>query len=515
MRSLINRRMFLAGVGGSTLAIPLLPSLAPKTARAQLESGPKRFFAFGTNHGGFRGALMAPPGAPDEVRSYGGQEIRRQQLVRTVDGNRAQISTMLRGAESRLTPTIVSKLNLLRGFYTPIHLGHNNGGMLGNYGAIFPEDEPDRVARWKPTIDQVLAYSPTFYNDLSTNLQRSLVVGDLLSYEPVNPSNPAAGVQKVNGEWNSLTLFDGIYEAPPDTGEEETRPSIVDRVVEDYRRTRDGQQIGAADRERLNDYMERLFELQRRVNVELSCGEVVRPATTSIDFFPPEDRGLSDAARFYELINDVFVVASLCDSCRVGTIRIGATSGFAEYSGNWHQDVVHATLSEPPNASPTNPHTIGELSYTNFFDRVFLDLANKLDQATDANGATILDNTLVVWVQESGPHTHASIDMTVVTAGGAGGHVQTGNYCDYRDLSRMDLEHDTESWLDHLSTGLLYNQFLGSCLQACDPDGGHGGYGDVVPHDPDNDDGGLRDQYLIEDQPSLAVRDEPLPFFLT
>ncbi|MEM9692768.1 MAG: DUF1552 domain-containing protein, partial [Myxococcota bacterium] len=393
MGSLFNRRMFLTGAGGFTLAIPFLPSLAPKAARAQLGGGPKRFFAFGTNHGGFRGSRMAPSGSPDEVRSYGGQEIRRHQLVRTVDGDNASISPLLRGAASRLTPGLAGKLNLLRGLFTPIHLGHNNGGMLGNYAAIYPEDEAHRVPLWKPTIDQVLAYSPTFYRDMSTNLQRSLVVGSQLSYGPVNPSNPAAGVQKIAGEWDSLTLFDRIYEAPPDEPEER-RPEIADRVLEDYQRARNRARIGAGDRRRLDDYMERIFEIQRRADVQLSCGEVERPTESSRDLDWPNDGGLSVANRFYQLINDVFVVATLCDSCRVGTVRLGDTSGFADFSGNWHQDVVHRThYVDPPGSGPGDPQEICERSYQNFFDGVFLDLASKLDQAKDADGSSILDNS--------------------------------------------------------------------------------------------------------------------------
>ncbi|MEM9695624.1 MAG: hypothetical protein AAGA56_23980, partial [Myxococcota bacterium] len=101
------------------------------------------------------------------------------------------------------------------------------------------------------------------------------------------------------------------------------------------------------------------------------------------------------------------------------------------------------------------------------------------------------------------------------TAGSAGGSLQTGNYCDYRDLTRMDQRFNPGDRLEALSTGLLYNQFLGSCLQACDPDGGHQGYGDLDPYDPNEEFyGGIREQYPIDQQPSLAVRDEPLPFFL-
>src|SRR5688500_20352661 len=41
----VRRRLFLQGLGGSVLALPFLPSLLPKNARAQRATAAKRFFA--------------------------------------------------------------------------------------------------------------------------------------------------------------------------------------------------------------------------------------------------------------------------------------------------------------------------------------------------------------------------------------------------------------------------------------------------------------------------------------
>ena len=49
----MNRRQFLRGAGGFALAVPLLPSLLPREARASDGiAGPKRFISLSSHHGG-------------------------------------------------------------------------------------------------------------------------------------------------------------------------------------------------------------------------------------------------------------------------------------------------------------------------------------------------------------------------------------------------------------------------------------------------------------------------------
>ena len=88
---------------------------------------------------------------------------------------------------------------------------------------------------------------------------------------------------------------------------------------------------------------------------------------------------------------------------------------------------------------------------------MFLDLIRKLDVEED-DGRTYLDNSLVMWTQESGPSTHDPISLPVVTACSAAGFLRTGNYADYRRITGP-------KWTDYYP-GILYNQWLGTVLQA-------------------------------------------------
>ena len=108
-----------------------------------------------------------------------------------------------------------------------------------------------------------------------------------------------------------------------------------------------------------------------------------------------------------------------------------------------------------------------------------LDLAAKLNATSDGTGGTLLDHTLLVWTQESGNITHNTFSVPVITFGGAGGALATGQYVDYRntalvyDRTRPEVEHP----------GLLMHQWLRMTLalmgvpssEWAEPD--HPGYG--------------------------------------
>jgi hypothetical protein len=97
------------------------------------------------------------------------------------------------------------------------------------------------------------------------------------------------------------------------------------------------------------------------------------------------------------------------------------------------------------------------------FETLFLALANKLE-VEEAPGVTVLDDTLMMWSQESGEETHQSRSIPIVTFGGAGGRLRTGNTIDYRNLSESAI---VNFWSKDVGpTGLLYAQWLATVLHA-------------------------------------------------
>jgi hypothetical protein len=462
-----SRRTILRGAGGFTMALPFLRSLFRHEARAAGVAAPRRFVALATEHGAVWPASMFPPdGALTSSMTYGGHAVRQGTLPLSVAGGVATISPVLSGPSSVLTSRLASKINVVRGLDITWYIAHHQGGHLGNF-AQYNHDgaAPSGTLVPMPTIDQVMAWSPSFYGNTSGIRERSLVIGGAsLSAGWSSPSTRSGQVQLLNAESNSLTLFNKIF--VPSAGPTEVRPPIVDLVREDYLRLRNGnRRLSTEDRRRLDEHVARLDELQRKLSVTgggggSACGTIVTPTMSNSQVRGSDfGRNPTSQAQYWRMINDVIVAAFACDTSRIATVRI--ENDFSTYAGDWHQDVAHKAAT-----TQTAENTLAPASQL-FFQGVFLDLISKLDAVQDpGGGGTLLDQTLVQWTQESGPITHDPIDLPVVTAGSAGGFFRTGNLIDYRNMTKVGHKLGQDGSLIQTNVGLVYNQWLGTVLQA-------------------------------------------------
>ncbi|MFK7930702.1 MAG: DUF1552 domain-containing protein [Myxococcota bacterium] len=483
-----TRRHFLRGLAGFTLAIPVLPSLLPRSARAAGPS-PQRFIAMGTEHGGIWQQNLYPSDSTlTDTRPYAGHTIRRGDLSSTTTGGRTEISRILSASSAVLSPGLVSRMNVMRGFDVPFYLAHHRGGHLGNYAENDGNGGDGQAVQNHPmpTIDQVLAWSNEFYPDTSGILERSLVLGGRsMSAGHADPNDPRTSIGNLPNDWDSRAVFRRIFRAR----DANPRRPVVDLVIEDYQRLRDSdRRISSADRDRLNQHMERLYELERKLNATASCEDLDVPDVSSVQIIQRSGYGQNPELQkqAWQLLNDVIVAAMSCDTCRIATMRVDQT--FSPYVGDWHQEIAHqaqgVSWAAPPSLGGDHPNEILAQGYQRTFEHVFADLAAKLLAVTDENGETLLDNTLLQWTHESGPVTHDPIEMPVITAGSAGGAIKTGHYADFRNLGSIASAPNAGSSIES-HTGIIYNQWLGTVLQAMGVPrasyerDGYGGYGHV------------------------------------
>jgi hypothetical protein len=453
----------LRGAAGFTLALPLLPSLRPRGASAATAGlHHPRFVSYSTDHGGVWSELMYPSDAAlTEEMTYAGHTIRRGDLVRGDDGQQAWLSPVLRGSSAQLTESIASKINVLRGLDLPFYMGHHTGGQLGNYAANAGggEDPQALYESPMPTIDQVLSWSPSFYPDLTMVRERSLVAGAYHSWGFSSPSTQSGSITSLPWEYSSQALFNRIF--VPDEDETTARPPVADRVLQTYQSLRQSnRRLSADDRRRLDEHMERIDELQRKLAVTADCGDVGVPGEDTAPLRAEASFPFDPAAqvRYWQLYNEVVAAAFICGTSRVAALH--ARDTFSDYQGDWHQDVAHQ--AHFPDGARQDQ--LAE-AHRRFFDEVFLDLCQRLDIPEGDDDSTILDNTLAMWSQESGNVTHESISQGLVTAGGAAGCLRTGQYVDYHNRTAAPITFT--DGLDQVTRpGLIYNQFLGTVLQA-------------------------------------------------
>ena len=373
----LTRRQVLMGAAGFTLALPVLPSLLLKTAYGADPTFVRRprLYWLTTRHGGAQESSMFPSEAllTESEQLFTDHTVKSGKLRATIEGSSRGVSAVLRADASRLSERLLGLTNVLRGIDVPFSLGHHKGGHLGNYanneGLAGEAAEAQKNPR--PTIDQVLAWSPTFYPDLGAIRERAVVVGpDAISWNYANPSAQSGAIQNVRGVESSLELFNRIF-APPDAVDRARRP-VVDHVLESYKSLRNGnRRLSAADRQRLDDHMDRIGELQRKLNVRppSSCAEIVPPADDTLNHLENDP---SDAARHAQLFNQVVAAAFLCGTSRIAVFGLGDDQRFARFAGDWHNDVAHGW------SSPENQQLL-VLAYQRIFETVFLDMAMRLD----------------------------------------------------------------------------------------------------------------------------------------
>jgi hypothetical protein len=455
--------MFLRGAGGAALGLPLLPSLlTPRGALGQpaITRRP-RFVAMATEHGGLRAENMYPDPATltEKAMMFPGHQISYGPMRRRVEGTDALLSPVLKAPASLLTDRLVGKMNVLRGFDIPFYIAHHTGGHLGNYARNDGNggDGKEVQSMPYPTIDQVMAWSPSFYRDLGGIKERSIITGTKggLSFNWSNPTARNGAVQEVRPEVSSLALFNRVF-TPAGMGPSASpQTPVVDRVLESYRTLRNSnRRMSALDRQRLDDHMERIAELQRRLNVMRagSCDKVSRPTEDSerIGYSYPDP---AKAQRKLRLFNDVIVAAFMCGSTRIAVVSV--SDPCTPFSGDWHQDVAHK-YSTTGQAQLVAGHR-------NSFEWAFLDLAAKLD-VEELPGSTYLDNTLLQWTQESGLNTHDATSIPIVTAGSAAGYFKTGLYADFRNMAATSRVVEYSNFIDN--AGLTWGRWLATAMQA-------------------------------------------------
>lgn len=485
----LTRRQFLVGASGFTLALPVLPSLLVEKAYGAdpVFVRKPRLYWLATNHGAAFERSFFPSDLPlaESRQLFSDHPISAYTLRgKPADAQSTALSPILRAASNVLTERRVAQINVLRGIDIPFGIGHHTGGHLGNYGAneglggaaLEAQSDP------RPTIDQLLAWSPSFYDDLTGVRERALVMGTRpVSWGYSNPSTASGTIQSIRPAVSSRELFHRIF-APPGA-EDAGRVPVVDRVLESYRRLRNtNRRLSAKDRQRLDDHMDRVAELQRKVNAALptACGGLSAPTDdsashTSLD---PED-GVKHA----QLYNEVAAAAFICGASRIAVMGLHDDQRFVNFTGgDWHFDVAHYWL-EP------DKQDLLARTYQQVFERVLLDMAARLD-VEEVDGLTYLDNALLVWTHEAGMSTHDPVSIPIVTIGSAAGFFRTGLALDYRRVGHPDSRFQPLLDADVMYAGVLYNQFLASVLQAMGMPPteferwGHKGYGVPLVEQP-------------------------------
>jgi hypothetical protein len=195
--------------------------------------------------------------------------------------------------------------------------------------------------------------------------------------------------------------------------------SILDSLTGSLSRMRT--QVSASDRVRLDDYMQNVREIERRLDIAMKASTVA----------PESDVPTGVPQTFDEHIKmqfDLLALAFQADITRVGTLLFA-------------RDLTGRTY--PASESPTagfhgvshhgeDPRRIKDLSKINQYHvKMIAHLVDRLAKTQDGDG-TLLDHSLVLYGSNMGnPNQHLHYDVPHVLVGGANGKLKGGRHLAY------------------------------------------------------------------------------------
>ena len=406
----INRRTMLKGIGTVAIGLPFLEEMLVSTALGAAQKiVPVR--AFNVFFG-----LGIP--APLQTEGFDGvleplQPLRKKLLImRHVDQVRCDQSGI-------------------------------NAHYDGAAGAFVAEPPGGEARAGGPSIDQVIrkAHYP---NGIPAGIVPTLVAGTyfrrsdrLTRYvHSYNEDGTVAGRMQEQPR----DLFERVFGSAstpntPDARRERLKRSVLDSVVDQYRLyTGANSPLGAASKAQLAEHLERIRELEQRAYAmkERDPRAPVLPPRSNLIHGGEADPGgegiditLDDLVAEWRLMADLYALAIQCDRVRFGSITFLSAGerirlkGKYEYGGRTIFEFDDAGQRQKSGANACSHewwHEFNEKAknealraHAHMKMREVAYFLKRLDEITEANGRTILENSLITMSTESGDGRHDNV----------------------------------------------------------------------------------------------------------
>lgn len=402
MKRALPRRTFLRGLG-TALSLPLLDAMIPAmTAEAATPANPASLRRLGF--------IYMPMGC--DVTRWTPEGVTLDKLSPTLEP--------LAPIKSHVT--VISNLEL-QNAYPGTH-ATSNAAFLSAARAKLTESTDYYLGT---TADQIAAQQI----GLDTQLPSLELSMDLLSTVG-QCDNGYACVYQNNLSWSSPTtplpseahpriVFENLFGDGGSMAQRrealEKRASLLDSVMSEI--TRLGQQLGAQDRNRVDEYLQTIREVERRIQqAEASVAE---------NPLPDLDRPIGVPAAYAEharLMFDLQVLALQGDITRVITFQLAR-----ETSNRTYPEIGVSDPHHPLTHHGNDPEKVAKVALINRFHvSLFADFLMKL-QATPEAGGTLLDHSLYLYGSGMGnPNLHDHKNLPILVAGGAAGKMQGGRH---------------------------------------------------------------------------------------
>ncbi|MEZ5744453.1 MAG: DUF1552 domain-containing protein [Sphingomonadaceae bacterium] len=320
------------------------------------------------------------------------------------------------------------KINILGNFNVPLdgapNLPHRSGGVAVRTGRAMGADRGLPGESFDVTIGDRIGTMTRF---------RSLEISS--SGDPRNSLSGRGGGNLNPSEVSPAAFYTRLFGTgfqDPNSGKFTPDPEVMARRsvlsgVTEQRKALEAS-VGAADKQKLDQYFTALRQLENQLDVQLTKPE---PMQACVVPQPVKDREVNaeieTVVENHKVMTDLLVMALACDQSRVFNMMFnnGASSLTRIGSSITHHQLTHEEVMDPK---------LGYQPEATYFLTQIMDAWLYFVQALDKvreGDRTLLDNTLVFAHSETEFAKFHTIDnLPMMTAGSAGGAMQTGVFVD-------------------------------------------------------------------------------------
>jgi hypothetical protein len=203
--------------------------------------------------------------------------------------------------------------------------------------------------------------------------------------------------------------------------------SVLDSVTQEVKSL--GGALGPGDRTKLDEYLEAVRDVERRI---------VRAESQSDRELPVLERPAgapADYEQHAKLMFDLEVLAYQSDLTRVATLMLGR-----EFSGMTYPQIGVPDAHHPVTHHAGEPEKIAKVAKINAYHvQLFAYLLDRLQSTPDGDGSLLDHSTLIYGAGLADCNAHATSNVPVVLAGGGAGHLKGGRHLAYGDLPLANL----------------------------------------------------------------------------
>lgn len=405
----LPRRAFLRGAG-VTLALPWLESMIPALARAEaIPDSKTRFVALFSPHG------WAPTYWADNRKA--GLEGVKIEKPEERNVGLGFIHQPL--APWRENVTIVAGLDATSSMPPPGLTGGDHDRAAAVFSGLPPKKTTGVDIQCGTSIDQIIAQTygqetllPSMQLAIEDPAANTGVCGYGYSCAYSNSISWASPSKPLPHEINPMAVFRRMYGDGSSLEERRARrdadSSILDKVTRKLARFE--QNLPANDRHRLDDYLDSVRELERRLQIAERVS--AESPSLQVPFGAPQSFD-----EHIKLLFDLQALAFQGDITRVTSLMIARDISLRSYPESGVKTANHAASHHGE-----NPQRLEEYARINQYHcKCIAYLLKKLQEIPEGEG-TLLDHSLIMWGSNMGnSNQHNHTDVGYLLAGGASG----------------------------------------------------------------------------------------------